>query len=105
MILAAGVLVACAENPSGSAYSQSRIRGCALNRYAGCPESPYVPQEPWPYTYYPLAAIPVYPLVPAYPALPPVNPPPKSKPKPHRQTPVRNRCVKAGTRRLGLGCP
>ena len=103
MLLAAGMLAACASNPSDAAYTQSRTRGCALNSYDGCPDAPYVPQEPWPYTYYPLAAIPVYPLVPVYPAVPPVNPPPR--PKPHRRPPVRNRCEKAGARRAAHGCP
>ena len=93
------VLWACASNPSDAAYTQSRTRGCAVDRYDGCPDAPYAPVTGWPYIYYPVAAIPVYPIVPVYPPLPP--PPPKH----HRRPPVGNHCEKPSPKKPAHGCP
>lgn len=105
MLLAAGALVACASDPSSAPYNQSSLRGCAVDmrEYPGaCPDSHYVPEEPWPYTYYPLAAIPVYPVVPVYPAAPPLPPP--TPPKHHRR-PVGGHCEKPNPKKPAHGCP
>ena len=101
-MLLAGALWGCASNPADAAYTHSRTRGCAVDRYGGCPGGPYVPQEPWPYTYYPLAAVPVYPIGPVYPVIP-VEPPPK--PKPHRRPPVGGHCEKSSPKKPAHGCP
>ena len=103
MLLAVGLLAACASGPSSdAAYTQSRTQGCALNRYSGCPDAPYAPQEPWPYIYYPVAAIPVYPIAPGYP-VPPVDPPPR--PKPHKRPVVGGHCEKPSPKKPAHGCP
>ncbi len=98
-----GLLWGCASQPApDAAYTHSRLQGCALNRYAGCPDAPYAPMLAWPYTYYPVAAIPVYPIVPVSP-VPVVDPPPR--PKPHRRPVVGGRCEKPSPKKPVHGCP
>lgn len=100
MLAAAGALSACASSPSSdAAYSHARLQGCALDQYGGCPDAPYAPVLGWPYIYYPVAVIPVYPVVPVYPPLP--TPPPKQ----HRRPPVRNHCEKPTLKKPANGCP